>query len=183
MSSPENPQPQPGTVPPVEASIPPIIQDSNPFSSPKSIEDSFFPQDTRRAAPLGVGYWVSVVASLCILLYLVLVTPEASIFVGWILFFAAIRVPLRDVRRRSLNNLPTMRRMLLGAGDYLISLALCAGLTFAMCTVFLTVCTATALGLSAMNINEESFIAFAFGGGGLAALTSFLLLFTVSLRM
>lgn len=183
MSSPEDPQPQSGATPPIVNNIPPLVQDSNPFSSPKSIEDASFPQDARTAAPLGVGYWTSIFASVCLLVYMVLVTPEISIVVGWVLFFAAIRVPLCDVRKRSLNKSPTMRRMLFGAGDYLISLALSAGLTMAMCTVFFTVCTVTALGLSAMNINEESFIAFAFGGGGLAALTSFLLLFTVSLRM
>ena len=182
MSSSGDPSPPSQITPPIHTDIPPVVEDKNPFSAPKSIEDYSSPFVSERAAALGFGYWVSVVASLLILAFTIVYSWESSIFVGWIFFFAALRVPLRDVRRRSLHFRPTLSRMFFGAGDYWLSVVLCAGLSLAMCTVFMTVCTATGLGLSAARAPESAILTFAFGGGGLAAITAFLFLYGLSLR-
>lgn len=185
MSSPEEPRLPPIAESAPNTEIPPIIQDDNPFRTPQASNETGYPTNGigGKSVALGGGYWICVVASVFLLAFLLVSTPETSIVVGWILFFAAIRVPLRDARRQALNYPPTFRRFLFGAGDYVISLLLCSGITFAMGTVFLTVCTVTGLGLSAMSINEPTFISFALGSGGLAAITTFFLLFVMSLRM
>lgn len=187
MSTSEDPQNTSGSMPPIQASIsanvPPLVQDDNPFTAPKSLEASPLAADRRQAVPLGVGYWGCVAASVALLFLSVEIAWEYAIVPGWIFFFAAIRVPLRDSRRHVLNYAPTVRRMLWGAGDYLVSLVLCAGITLGMCTIFVTVCTGTALGFSALNVNESTFLGFAFGIGGVFALVAFLLLYVLSLRI
>lgn len=176
MSSSEEPPLNP------ENNPPPIIHDSNPFSTPKSLDYAAQPVYDGRAVPLGVGYWLMILGSFLVTAYFAVGYPGFSIFCGWIFLFAGLRVPLRDLRRRSLGYPPTTSRMLAGAGDYILSLLLSAGLTLAMFTVFFTVCTASAFGLSSIG-GDETWIMAAFGLGGLAALGSFILLFIVSLRV
>jgi len=191
VSTSDDPQTPSGDIPPIQSSVPadapakvpPIIQDDNPFTAPKTIETSPLDGDRQSAAPLGVGYWACVAASVTSLLLFATVAWEYTLVPGWIIFFAAIRVPLRDSRRHVLNYAPTVRRMLWGAGDYMVSAVLCAGITLGMCTIFVTVCTGTALGFSALNINESTFLGFAFGIGGVFALVAFLLLYVLSLRI
>lgn|GEM_PF-2260183 len=187
MSTSEDPQNNPSSILPIQAStlanVPPPVQDENPFTAPNTLEAPPLADDRQRAAPLGVGYWGCVAASVALLFLSAGIAWEYTLVPGWIVFFAAIRVPLRDSRRYVLNFDPTVRRMLWGAGDYLVSLVLCAGITLGMCTIFVTVCTGTAIGFSALNVNESTFLGFAFGIGGVLALVAFLLLYVLSLRI
>lgn len=184
MSLPEDP-----LVP--KTDIPPILSEnisansdtSNPYSTPSTTGDSNYLQFSGKAADLGIGYWLAVFASVLIIILTLAVEPMMAIPTGWVAFFSALRVPLRDVRRSALNRPPVLNRVLYGAGDYLLSVVLVVCLSFAMCTIFLTVCTVTGLGVGAISSNGSDLISLAIGGSGVFAIISFLLLFSVSLRI
>jgi len=184
MSSPDNPH---DSIPPII--IPPTLSDptnpdaDNPYGAPQLFRDSV-PLPKGPSAPLGTGYWICLALSaIFIALLLVAENWPFAIPVAWVLGSAAIRVPLRDVRRRSLNRPPTHQRMLNGAGDYILSSLLCGGLAVAMSTVFFTVCTVTGIGMAAMEIPDTSFVSIALGLGALASLVTYLFFFALSLRI
>lgn len=171
--------------------IPPVLpenisansESSNPFSTPKALDQNQFTGIQGKAAALGIGYWILVVAGFLITAVAVTQEPFMGIPLGWVATFSALRVPLRDLRRNALSSPPVVNRALHGAGDYLLSMVLVVGLSFAMCTVFLTVCTVTAIGISSLSPGGSDLFPLTLGISGIFSVVTFLLLFAVSLRL
>jgi hypothetical protein len=94
--------------------IPPVLpenisansESSNPFSTPKALDQNQFTGIQGKAAALGIGYWILVVAGFLITAVAVTQEPFMGIPLGWVATFSALRVPLRDLRRNALSSPP-----------------------------------------------------------------------------
>lgn len=172
---------------------PPIIANSmsgppevNPFDTPQASQIFESAAEVGPLSRLGLGFWFSFAFSILLVIGLINANWPMAITAGWMFGFGALRIPLRNHRRR-MHRLPPLKSMLGGFGDYWLSVLLMTAISMTMSIAFLTVCSVSAIGLASISegsgMYNDNGIVIAFIIAGLVSVLGFIAVFSYSLRI
>ncbi len=173
--------------PPIIANPMPALPEVNPFDTPQVSQAYENSADLGDNASLGLGYWLSFAFSILVVIGLIVANWPMAMVAGWMFGFGALRIPLRNHRRR-VQRLPPLRLMLDGFGDYWLSVLLMTAISMTMSIAFFTICTASVIGLSAIyeantyGYNMDGFV-ISLIIAGFASVVGFITIFSYTLRI